>query len=603
MTFEQFCRILIKHWRLVVICSLFVGLGAFFGSKLMTPLYQSSALVEIVFIPGNTQSNYDSLLAGQQLAQTEAPLATSDPVLREVASHYRGLTVEQLAGEVTATATTNTQLFEIDVKDPSPTRAAALANDVAATLIKQQLQVFQQTSGPSGQGSVSIFIAQPAQPALTPSQPNVRLNTAAGLVTGALLGILLAVLFELLDKSTRTPEALSELLDWPVLGTIWQAAPEEDVINPIGHNSNVESYSILRTNIGFAALDRSLHTLVVTSGAPRDGKSVVAANLAIFMAKAGRNTLLIDADLRHPIQHEQFGIPAHALGFSNAVLAFSSPTTANAPAYQQVLTPTTRTGPSSTPVVTRELSLDPFVRAVDIPHLCVMPSGPLPPNPSELLDSKAMQRFFAALSNCGAEVVIFDTPHLLGLSDASILASKVDGTLVVVDITRASKGNLLQVKALLGQAGARVLGCVVNKQRRSPKDTPYSYYYSTGKQSRGGHSRKDANLPAISPLTPAISKQPQTPFQPDQYEQNGAGKHGTNNVDSPTASANVIPAISKQPQTPSWPDQDEQNDGANYGANNINPPVVPANISDTNDQTIQLPLLGRRKGKQGGDDQ
>jgi len=286
MTFEQFYRILIKHWRLVVICSLLVGLGAFFGTKQMTPLYQSSALVEIIFIPGNTQSNYDSLHADQKLAQTEAPLATSGPVLREVASHYRGLTVEQLAGEVTATATTNTQLVEIDVKDPSPTRAAALANDVAATLIKQQLQVFQQTLGPSGQGSVSLFIAQPAQPALSPFQPDVRLNTAAGLVTGVLLGILLAVLFELLDKRIRTPEALSKLLDWPVLGTIWQAAPKKDVINPIGHNSNVETYSILRTNIGFAALDRSLHTLVVTSRAPRDGKSVVAPTLASFMSKA-----------------------------------------------------------------------------------------------------------------------------------------------------------------------------------------------------------------------------------------------------------------------------------------------------------------------------
>jgi capsular polysaccharide biosynthesis protein/MinD-like ATPase involved in chromosome partitioning or flagellar assembly len=569
MTFEQFYRILIKHWRLVVICSLFVGLGAFFGSKQMTPLYQSSALVEIVFIPGNTQSNYDSLLAGQQLAQTEAPLATSNPVLREVASHYRGLTVEQLAGEVTATATTSTQLVEIDVKDPSPTRAAALANDVAATLIKQQLQVFQQTLGPTGQGSVSLFIAQPAQPALSPFQPNVRLNTAAGLVTGVLLGILLAVLFELLDKRIRTPEALSVLLDWPVLGRIWQAAPTEDVINPIGHNSNVESYSILRTNIGFAALDRSLHTLVVTSGAPRDGKSVVAANLAIFMAKAGRNTLLIDADLRHPVQHEQFGIPAHALGFSNAILAFSSPTTANAPDNQQVPTPTTRTGPSSRPAVTRELSLDPFVRAVNIPHLCVMPSGPLPPNPPELLDSKAMQRFFAALSNCGAEVVIFDSPHLLGLSDASILASKVDGTLVVVDITRASKGNLLQVKALLGQAGARVLGCVVNKQHRQRKDMlykkiPYSNNYGSRKRSdRSNYSAENTNLSTVSTVPLAISKQPETLFQPDQ---------------------------------------DEQNDGANHDASNINPPAVPANISETNDQTIQMPLIGRRKGKQDGDD-
>ena len=194
-----------------------------------------------------------------------------------------------------------------------------------------------------------------------------------------------------------------------------------------------------------------------------------------------------------------------------------------------------------------------------------MPSGPLPPNPPQLLDSKAMQCFRQALSNQAWEVVIFDAPALLGLPDATILASKVDGTLVVVDITRARKKDLKQVKALLGQARARVLGCVVNKQRRSPKDTPYSYDYSTGKQSsRGGHSRKDANLPAISPVTPAISKQPETPFQPDQDEQNG---------------------------------------GANHDASNINPPAVPANIFNTNDQTIQLPLLGRRKGKQGGDDQ
>jgi Mrp family chromosome partitioning ATPase len=543
MTFEQFYRILIKQWRLVVICFLFVGLGAFFGSKLIPPLYQSSALVEIVFISGNNQSNYDSLLAGQQLAQTEAPLATSDPVLREVASHYRGLTVEQLAGAVTATATTNTQLVAIDVKDPRPTRAAALANDVAATLIKQQLQVLQQTSG---QGSVSLFIAQPAQPALTPFQPNVRLNTAAGLVTGALLGILLVVLFELLDTRIRTPEALGELLDWPVLGTIWQAAPQEDVIHPIGHNSNVESYSILHTHIGFAALDRSLHTLVVTSGAPGEGKSVVAANLAIFMAKAGRNTLLIDADLRHPIQHAQFGIPAHALGFSNAIVAFSSPTTANAPAYQQVLTPTTRTGPASTPAVTSQLSLDPFVRAVDIPHLWVMPSGPLPPNPLELLDSKAMQRFFAALSNCGAEVVIFDTPQLLGWSDASILASKVDGTLVVVDTTRARKKDLLQVKARLGQAGARVLGCVVNKQRPRRKDMPYKnmpYSYDSGSRKwseRSDDNAEHTNLSTVSPVPLAIPKPSETPPQPNREEQNGKAEHDTNNVDSSTPSKDAV---------------------------------------------------------------
>src|SRR5581483_4728842 len=100
----------------------------------------------------------------------------------------------------------------------------------------------------------------------------------------------------------------------------------------------------------------------------------------------------------------------------------------------------------------------------------------LPPNPSELLDSKAMQNLIATLDSCGAEIVIFDTPPLLGLSDASILASKVDGAIVVVDITRAKKKSLKQMQLVLMQAGARILGCVVNKQRRSRREAIYPYY-------------------------------------------------------------------------------------------------------------------------------
>src|SRR6266487_392171 len=151
MSFEQFWSIMVKRWRLIVISFLVVGLGAFIGSKLMTPLYQSSALVQVAIHSSNNQADYNSLLASDQLVQTEASLASSDPVLREVASHYPGLTVQQLIREVTSTSKLNTQLFEIDVVDPSPTRAAALANDIAATLIKQQLQVVQHDNSQSQQ--------------------------------------------------------------------------------------------------------------------------------------------------------------------------------------------------------------------------------------------------------------------------------------------------------------------------------------------------------------------------------------------------------------------------------------------------------------------
>src|SRR6266550_9011904 len=153
MTLEQYWAILIKHWKLVVICFLFVGVGTFIGSKLMQPLYQSSALVQVVIrsSSNNNQADYNNLLASEQLVQTEATLAISDPVLREVASHYPGLTVQQLANAVTSTVKLNTQLFQIDVVHASPARAAVLANDIAATLIRQQLQVIQQENTQSQQ--------------------------------------------------------------------------------------------------------------------------------------------------------------------------------------------------------------------------------------------------------------------------------------------------------------------------------------------------------------------------------------------------------------------------------------------------------------------
>ncbi len=578
MTLEQYLMMLVKQWKLMVICIVAVGAGAYIGSKLITPIYQSTALVQIALRSNNNQADINSLLASDQLVQTEAKLAVSDPVLREVASHFPGLTVQELSKEVTSMPTTGTQIFEIDVQDQSPTRAADIANDVAATLIKQQTQFDQQVSNQAQQqmqndldrtqqqiiplvsqidalqktpgnsaklaalqvqlvslqqhysqvqGEIIqleetdvqngnfLRVVQPAQSVFTPVRPNKLLNTIAGLLVGLLLGMSLTLLFERLDTHVRTSESLAQLLGWPILATIWQAdsSKGEAIIHQTGHNANVEPYRILRTNVGFSAIDKPLRTILVTSAGPRDGRSVIAANLAIFMARAGKNTILIEADLRHPTQHEQFGLPAHAVGFSNAILAFSMPTTAHPPAYGQSLTPTAPVEPSSTPTAISVFP-DSFVHAVDIPNLRVMPAGPLPPNPPELLDSKAMQHVLTALDNCEVEVVIFDSPPLLGLSDASILASKVDGTLVVVDITRTNRGNLKQVKAVLAQAGAHVLGVVVNKQHHSRDHAIYSFDYTAHKQNdRSSHSKEDAN-----PATPDTSKQSKTPPQEDSLD-------------------------------------------------------------------------------------
>ncbi len=576
MTFEAYWKNLVKNWKLIIGCIFLMGAGAFIVSEFMTPMYQSTAVVQVAIRTGNNQADYNNLLASDQLVQTEAQLAVSNPVLRQVALDYQGLTAEQVSKEVNSTPKLNTQLFEITVQDSSPTRAAGLANDIATTLIKQQIQVVQQDNSQAQQqiqqdldttrqqidetskkivalqgkgddhGQLSILqsqlsdlqkhysqwqtvlaqlaltqaesgnflrVAQPAQPAFDPVRPNKLLNTSAGLVGGLFLGMVLAVLFEQLDTHVRTAEALTQLLEWPVLGTVWKTRPADksDVINPQGHDANVESYRILRTNLGFSSIDKPLHSMMVTSAMPGDGKSTIAANLAIFMAKAGKNTLLVDADLRRPMQHQIFNLTADKKGLSNAVLAFGMPTALTPSSFPGRSTPTSSPHEVSQSN-TSSVSLEPFFHKVGIPNLRVMPSGPLPPNPSELLDSKAMQRFFVALANCGIEVVIFDAPPILGLSDASILASKVDGTLLVVDVTRANKGHLKQMKSMLTQAGAHVLGCVANKQRRSRGDTSYSYYYyghpKTAKEQKATRAESNASTTNIIP-----SAEPSTSFK------------------------------------------------------------------------------------------
>ena len=545
MTLESLWTILVKQWKLVVICFMVVGLGAYIGSKSLTPIYQSSALVQVALSSTTNQADINSLLASDQLVQTEATLAVSDTVMREVASHRKDMTAAAIAGETTATVKTSTQLFETDVQDPIPQRAADLANDIVQTLIKQQFQQFQQSnqharqqlqqeldttqqqindltsqiaalkSKGAGQGEVAVLqakldalqqhynqlegvvaqlelaqaqnsnflrVVQMASPATSPVRPNVLMNSAAGAITGLLLGILLALLYEKLDTRVHTLEAVTELLKWPILATIGRSdSSAEDMLAP-KQDANAEAYRILRTNIGFSSIDKRLRTLLVTSSMKGDGKSTVAANMAIFIAKTGKSTLLVDADLHHPTLSEKFGLSADKLGLSNAVLAFSR---------MPLLLPH-----SLSPTLPPGFSFDTYVHVTAIPNLRVMPAGPLPPNPPELLASKAMERLCSALANCGAEVVIFDSPPLLGLSDARILASKVDGILMVVDMTRAKKNILKQVKAMVSQTGVTVIGCVVNKQRRDRNDTAYAYYYQMEDQ-------KEAETQAGNPRGPA----------------------------------------------------------------------------------------------------
>lgn len=202
-----------------------------------------------------------------------------------------------------------------------------------------------------------------------------------------------------------------------------------------------EAFRTLRTNLQFASLDRPIRTLVMTSTAPEEGKSTIAANLAIAIAMAGRTCILVDADLRKPKLHRLFGVSGE-VGLTNLLMGGAG--------------------------------ID-VLADVGIPGLRILPSGPLPPNPSELLGSNAMTRAMEALAG-EADTVIFDTPPIIAVTDAVVLGSKADGVALVLRLQRVSKEALLRAKTLLLTAKARLVGTIVNDVPPG-KDNGYYYYY------------------------------------------------------------------------------------------------------------------------------
>ena len=201
-----------------------------------------------------------------------------------------------------------------------------------------------------------------------------------------------------------------------------------------------EAYRTLRTNLTFTALDKPIETLVVTSAAPNEGKSTVLANLAITMAQGERRTILVDADLRRPGLHEIFGI-ANDRGL--------------------------------TTMIVEERALDdPPLIDVGVDNLSLVPSGPLPPNPADILGSRKMEEVIAALK-ARADIVLFDAPPVVAVTDAAVLGTKVDGLLLVVCAGRTRREHAQRARELLERVHVRVIGAVLNN---APRDVVLGGY-------------------------------------------------------------------------------------------------------------------------------
>ena len=321
---------------------------------------------------------------------------------------------------------------------PRPPRSAedtqALAN--ALTTLRELTNVYDALSASASQTPGGLTVISAAESSRAQMiQPRTPYYTLLAAVAGLLLAAAIASILEYLDDSVKTPEEIEDVAGLPTLATIAELKrglrPREarDLADQLYPTSGVaDAYRTLRSNVEFAAADSPIRTLLITSSVSGEGKTLTAANLAVAFAQAGRRALLVDANLRKPGVHLVFDLP-NAQGL--------------------------------TTLVSREsVSLDAIARTTSQPNLRILTSGPLPPTPTELLDSPRMRVIVERLKE-GNDVVIFDGTPLEALTDSAILSSYLDATLFVVAASRTRRSAVHRGREQLARANARVIGAVL----------------------------------------------------------------------------------------------------------------------------------------------
>jgi capsular exopolysaccharide synthesis family protein len=305
----------------------------------------------------------------------------------------------------------------------------------------------------------ALALVTPAEPPAAPSSPKPTQDALLGLVAGLILGLAVAFLRDSLDDAVTSKEAAESLVNAPVLAAVpmvtsWRKRDRPLVVTLARPASPAaEAYRSLRTSLQFARQEHELRTILVTSPAAAEGKTSTLANLGAVFAQAGQNVLMVSCDLRKPRLGQFFGIDEGA-GLTTAILGEDT--------LENLIQPAPGTD-----------------------HLWLLPSGPTPPNPAELLNGARAQEIFARLRDT-FDLVLIDSPPILPVTDAVVLSKDVDATLLVVAAYRTSSGDLQRAAEKLAQVDARVVGVVLNEATKQGSGYYGGYYggrrgyYGTG---------------------------------------------------------------------------------------------------------------------------
>jgi len=479
-----------RKWTIVTTTVIVVAL-AVGASVAQAKVYQGVA--DVLLQPRSTESLFDPS-SGQRndparAVQTEIQVLRSRPV--------RDLVRQQLgsAPRVSASPVGQTDVIQVKAEDPEPERAAAIANAYARAYIDYrrtqavegllaageqiqakigEIQEQLDATPPTATGvRDSLFQQQalfrqkldqlqvdaalktggaqlvtPAVAPISPIRPTPERNGIVALAVGLMLGVGLAFLLEYLDDSLKNKDDVERAAPGvPVVALIpaltgWKNHKDAVVVSSTDPKSPAaEAYRTLRTSVQFLGLDRPMQVVQVTSPSQSEGKSTTVANLAVALAGAGKRVVLLDADLRRPRAHHFFGLD-HDTGLTSALLGD----------------------------VPLEVALRPVVT---VPGLSVLASGPIPPNPSELLAGDRFGQLLLSLRE-RADYILVDCPPALPVTDAAVLAGRVDGTLLVVTARYTEGRQLHRAVEVLGHVNAVLLGIVLNGVK---EDDGYGYSY------------------------------------------------------------------------------------------------------------------------------
>ncbi|MFJ9576345.1 polysaccharide biosynthesis tyrosine autokinase [Streptomyces sp. NPDC101191] len=440
MDLRGFLTVVVRRWPSCAVCLLLGALAAWAVNTLTTPVYEARTQL---FVATHTGPDTMQLNQGQSFSQARvlsyANIVNTRQVTEAVVKELRlPTTPDELAGRIRAEAPVNTVLIDITVSDTDPRRAARTANAVAVRFgrVVERLETpptvvsADVTAAAAAVSPVTLGVTQRATVPSVPVSPRPLINFAVGLLGGLLLGAALAALRETLDTTIKTAEALSELTALPPLATIpfdSDAQAHPVTVGEAAHSPRAEAFRRLRTNLQFAQVGEKPRIISVTSSLPGEGKTNTAANLAASLARAGVSTCLVDADLRRPCVARTFGLVQDA-GLTSVLIGHASA----ADVMQQATA-----------------------------GLAVLTSGPMPPNPTELLSSSRMGEVLRELADC-YEVVIVDTAPLLPVADTVGLAPLTEGTLLVVRASKTTRDQVRTAVDSLRNVGARPLGAVFN---------------------------------------------------------------------------------------------------------------------------------------------